>query len=166
MAGSVVKKGGTKSTRTIVIGDSIVRGTDRRFCGCERDSRMVCCLPGARVQDVSQRAESILKGEGTQPEVVVHIGINNMDRKCDEVLQQQFRELRRNLKSRTSRIVISGLLPVPCASEARNRTVVQVNTWLNSWCRREDFRYQDHWDLFWGRWHLYKSTGCISAGRA
>ena len=36
------------SGNAIVVGDSIVRGTDRGFCGNRRDSRMVCCLPGAR----------------------------------------------------------------------------------------------------------------------
>jgi len=46
--------------------------------------------------------------------------------------------------------------PVTCASEARNRKIVQQNTWLKSWCRREGFRYLDHWDLFWDRWDLYK----------
>eukprot|EP00061_Rhincodon_typus_P018443 g47612.t1 len=34
--------------------------------------------PGARVQDVSEQAESSLKGEGEQPEVVVYIGTNDI----------------------------------------------------------------------------------------
>ena len=60
----VAQKGKGESRRTIVIGDSLVRGTDRRFCGSERDSRMVCCLLGARVRDVSDRVFRILKGRG------------------------------------------------------------------------------------------------------
>ena len=48
---------------------------------------------------------------------------------------------------------------MPRASEARNRQIVQLNTWLNSWCRREGFRYLDHWGLFRGRWDLYKKDG-------
>jgi len=48
----------------IVIGDSIARGIDRCFCGCKPDSRLVCCLSGARVKDVSERLQDILKGEG------------------------------------------------------------------------------------------------------
>jgi len=38
----------------------------------------------------------------------------------------------------------------------RNRERVQVNTWLQRWCRREGFSYLDNWTLFWGRWDLYK----------
>eukprot|EP00061_Rhincodon_typus_P009000 g32122.t1 len=56
----------------------VVWGTDRHFCGRKRDSRMACCLPGASVQDVSEQAESNLKGEGEQPEVVVRIGTNDI----------------------------------------------------------------------------------------
>ena len=40
------------------------------------------------------------------------------------VLREQFRELGNRLKSRTSRVTISGLLPMPRASEARNKEVV------------------------------------------
>ena len=69
------------------------------------------------------------------------------------------RDLDRKLKSRTKRVVISGLLSVPCAREAKNRQIVQLNTWLNSWRGREGFRYLDHWGLFRGRWDLYKKDG-------
>eukprot|EP00061_Rhincodon_typus_P005387 g24826.t1 len=40
VAGPAVQRGRTKYSRAIVIGDSIVRGRDRRFCGHDRDSRM------------------------------------------------------------------------------------------------------------------------------
>ena len=68
----------------------LIRGTDRSFCGRVRDSRIVCCLPGARVKDISERFQDILKGEGEQPEVVVHIGTNNIGRKRDEVLKYEY----------------------------------------------------------------------------
>jgi len=45
---------------------------------------------------------------------------------------------------------------VPRASEAGNRERVQLNTWLQGWCRREGFRYFDNWSAFWGRWDLHK----------
>ncbi|XP_072125340.1 transmembrane protein 204 isoform X5 [Mobula birostris] len=108
----VVQKGGTEKRRAVVIGDSIVRGADRRFCGREKDTRMVCCLPGARVRDVSDRVHDILVREGKQPEVVIHVGTNNIGRKRDEVLKCEFRELGRRLKNRISWVTFSGLLPV------------------------------------------------------
>ncbi|XP_062894515.1 V-set and immunoglobulin domain-containing protein 10-like 2 [Mobula hypostoma] len=108
----VVQKRGTEKRRAVVIGDSVVRGADRRFCGREKDTRMVCCLPDARVQDVSDWVHDILVREGKQPEVVIHVGTNDIGRKRDEVLKCEFRELGRRLKNRTSRVAFSGLLPV------------------------------------------------------
>eukprot|EP00061_Rhincodon_typus_P008233 g30665.t1 len=75
---SPFKQGGAKSRRVIVLGDSIVRGTDRSFCGCERDSRTVCCLTGARILDVSEQVWDILKKEGKEPEVIIYIDINDI----------------------------------------------------------------------------------------
>eukprot|EP00061_Rhincodon_typus_P007720 g29705.t1 len=60
--GSVAQKGRGENSKAIVIGDSMVRATDRRFCDTERDSQMVCYLPGARVRDVSDRVFRILEG--------------------------------------------------------------------------------------------------------
>lgn len=46
--------GRVKLDRAIVIGDLLVRRTDKRFYGNKHGSRMACDLPGAKVQDVLQ----------------------------------------------------------------------------------------------------------------
>lgn len=48
-------------------------------------SRMVCYLPGARVQGISEQLHDLLKGEGEQPGTLVHVGTNDIDRKRDEM---------------------------------------------------------------------------------
>ena len=100
---------------------------------------MVCCLPGARVRDASDHVHCVLKWEGDQPDVVVNIGTNDVGRKSEEVLKSEYRELGRKLKSRPPRVVISGLLPVPSASEGRSRMLGRMNTWLRNWCRGHGF---------------------------
>uniref|UniRef100_UPI00398E4FFB uncharacterized protein n=1 Tax=Pristiophorus japonicus TaxID=55135 RepID=UPI00398E4FFB len=158
VAGSAAQEGRKKSGRAI--GDSIGRGIDRRFCGHNRDSRIVCCLPGARIKDVSEQVQDILKREGEQPVVVVHIGTNDIGKKKrDEVLRDEFKELGAKLKSRTSKVVISGLLPMPRASHSRNRRIAQMNTWFEQWCSREGFKFLGHWNRFCGRWDQYKLDG-------
>eukprot|EP00061_Rhincodon_typus_P004678 g23167.t1 len=82
-----------QSDRAILMGDSIVRGTDRRFCGRRRDTRMVHCLLVARVKDVSEQLQNILTGKGEQPDVIVHIGTNDIGRQRDGVLRNEYREL-------------------------------------------------------------------------
>jgi len=157
--GSEAQKGKKGIRREIVVGDAMVRGMDRRFCGRERDSRIVVCLPGAGVLDVSERVGSILKREGNQTDVIVHIGENDVGRKSRGVIREQFREMGARLKSKASRVAISGLLPVPSASEARNREILQLNTWLKDWCKREGFKFIDHWEVFKRGWHLYGKDG-------
>ncbi|XP_059830283.1 uncharacterized protein LOC132396611 [Hypanus sabinus] len=157
--GPSTRKGRREEKRAVVIGDSIVRGADGRFCGEDLESRMVCCLPGAGVRDISDRVQVILKREGKSPDVVVHLGTNDVGRMSEGVLRSEFRELGVKLKGRTSRVTISGLLPVPRASEARNRKIVKINTWLRGWCRREGFRFLDNWALFQGRWDLFRRDG-------
>ena len=155
----VAKKVRGEKSGTVLIGDSLVRGTDRRFCGRNRDTRWVCCLPGARVSDVSERISQVLKGEGEQPQVVVHIGTNDLGRKRDKDVRQAFKDLGCKLKGRTNRVVISGLLPAPRDSEMRNREREELNTWLKGWCRWEGFSFLDNWGSFWGKWDLYKQDG-------
>ena len=63
------------------------------------------------------------------------------------------------LKSKASRVAISGLLPVPSASEARNREILQLNKWLKDWCKKEGFNFIDNWEVFKSGWHLYRKDG-------
>ena len=151
--------GREKSRSGVVIGDSLVKGIHRRVCGKERDSRLVCCLPGAGVSDISDRVFGILKGEGNQTQVVVHVGNHDVGRKRDGDINQKFRELGWKLRTKINRVVISGLLPVTRDSMERNREREHLNLWLMGWCKREGFRYLDNWGSFWGRWDLYKRDG-------
>eukprot|EP00061_Rhincodon_typus_P014586 g41692.t1 len=43
-----------------------------------------------KVKDIAEQLHEILIGEGEQPEVIVHIGTNDIGRKRDEVLWRQF----------------------------------------------------------------------------
>lgn len=53
-------------------------------------------------------------------------------------------------------MVISRVLPVLHAGEGKNREIGDLNVWLRSWCRKQGFRFLDHWDLFWDKGELYK----------
>jgi len=77
---------------------------------------MVCCLPGARVRDISDQLERFLEREGEDPVVVVHVGTNNIGRTRKEDLFGDFEELGIKLKNRSSRVIISGLLLEPRAN--------------------------------------------------
>ncbi|KAK4823952.1 hypothetical protein QYF61_008338 [Mycteria americana] len=65
-----------KRRRVIVVGDSLLRGTEGPICRTDPPLREVCCLPGARVKDVMRILPSLLWAatqEGTEaPNLSTH----------------------------------------------------------------------------------------------
>lgn len=158
MVQKAIQEGGAKR-QVVVIGDSIIRGIDSILCKPDRESRMVCCLPGARVQDISDRLERILEREGEDPVVVVHVGTNNIGKARMEDLFGDYKALGTKLRNRSSRVIISGLLPEPRANWLRDKNIREVNTWLKEWCGKEGFHFMGHWHQFWNRGDLYRWDG-------
>ena len=58
------------------MGDSILRKTDRTL---SKGEDVVVCLPGARIEHVTERVENVL-GHGQGGSILVHVGTNNADR--------------------------------------------------------------------------------------
>ena len=67
---------GCERTSTIYVGDSIVRKTDRSL---SKGKDVVVCLPGARIEHVTERVKKIM-GRGNGGSIVVHVGTNNADK--------------------------------------------------------------------------------------
>ncbi|XP_056375946.1 uncharacterized protein LOC130273348 [Hyla sarda] len=156
------KEGGRstgQARQVLVVGDSIIRGTDRAICHKDRDRRTVCCLPGARVRHIADRVDRLLGGAGEDPAVMVHIGTNDKVRGRWSVLKNDFRDLGRKLKARTSKVVFSEILPVPRATPERQREIREVNKWLRSWCRKEGFGFMENWADFAVGYRLYRRDG-------
>lgn len=45
----------TRKKRVVVVGDSTLRGAEGPTCEPDQTHREVCCLPGARVKDVTRK---------------------------------------------------------------------------------------------------------------
>ena len=67
---------GFKRNSAIYVVDSIVRKTDTRL---NKGEDLVVCLPGARIEHVTERVEKIM-GRGKGGSLLVHIGTNNADK--------------------------------------------------------------------------------------
>ena len=65
---------GIKRNSTIYVGDSLVRKTDSRL---NNDDDIVVCLPGERIEHVTERVQRIM-GLGNGVTILVHIGTNNL----------------------------------------------------------------------------------------
>ena len=67
---------GIKRNSRIYVGDYIVRKTDSRL---SKREDVVVCLPGARIEHVTGRIETIM-GRGNGGSIPVHVGTNNADK--------------------------------------------------------------------------------------
>lgn len=148
-----------QARQVLVVGDSIIRGTDRAICHKDRDRRTVCCLPGARVRHIADRVDRLLGGAGENPAVMVHIGTNDKVRGRWSVLKNDFRDLGQKLRARTSKVIFSEILPVPRATPERQREIREVNKWLKNWCRKEGFGFLENWADFCLGYRLYARDG-------
>ena len=73
---------------------TILRKTDRTL---SKGEDVVVCLPGARIEHVTERVENVL-GHGQGGSILVHVGTNNADRDGTTRIVKRYRELVETLK--------------------------------------------------------------------
>ena len=140
---------GFKRNSTIYVGDSIVRKTDTRL---SRGEDVVVCLPGARIEHVTERVEQIM-GRGYGGSILVHVGTNNTDKEGTTAIVEKYKNLLKKTKqARAGQIILSGILPVfgNRIDGYRNSKWMAINGMVKRICKKEDVGYLDLWDSFVG----------------
>ncbi|PIK40491.1 hypothetical protein BSL78_22652 [Apostichopus japonicus] len=158
--GSVVvnsgKWGQEKSKgRMVLCGDSLVRYVDREFCRADKAKRVRVCLPGAKIQDVSNRVNKIVSDEEV---VVVQVGTNNVQKESQNIIQSRYHELMCRLASTRAKVVICSLLP-RFDNKVLSEKIVTLNGLLYSLCADFGFTFVDMWSSFQGRRDLFARDG-------
>ena len=155
---------GIKRNATIYVGDSIIRKTDSRL---SKGEDVVVCLPGARIEHVTERVEKIV-GRGNGGTILVHIGTNNTDKEGTTAIVEKYRKLLKKTKqARLGQIILSEILPV-CGNRIqgyRNSKRMAVNGMVERLCKEEDVGYVDMWDSFVGNEELYFRDGLHLSGK-
>ena len=146
------------------MGDSIVRKTDTRLSNGED---VVVCLPGARIEHVSERVEQIM-GRGNGGSILVHIGTNNADKEGTTAIVEKYRNLLKKTKqARAGHIILSGILPVfgNKIHGYRNSKRMAVNGMVKRFARK---RKWDTWSCgtaLWGKKKCTREMACILVER-
>ena len=155
---------GIKRNTTIYVGDSIIRKTDTRL---SKGEDVVVCLPGARIEHVTERVEKIV-GRGKGGTILVHVGTNNTDKEGTTAIVDKYRKLLKKTKqARLGQIILSGILPV-CGNRIqgyRNSKRMAVNGMVERLCKEEEVGYLDMWDSFVGNEELYFRDGLHLSGK-
>ena len=118
---------GVRKRARVVVGDSIVRKTDRVL---NKGNDVVVCLPVAKIEAITERVENIVDlGKGGS--VLVHVGTNNVEREGTTAIVRKYRKLGRTLKQmRAEQVILSGILPV-----IGRRGHIYQNCLLTCWSR-------------------------------
>uniref|UniRef100_A0A8C3HUE0 SGNH hydrolase-type esterase domain-containing protein n=1 Tax=Chrysemys picta bellii TaxID=8478 RepID=A0A8C3HUE0_CHRPI len=134
--------------RMVVVGDSLLRGTESSICHPNRENREVCCLPGARIHNVTERLLRLIKPLDRYPFLLLHVGTNDTAKNDLERITADYVALGRRIKEFEAQVVFSSILPVEGKGLGRDHRIVEVNKWLRRWCQREGFGFFDHGMVF------------------
>ena len=151
---------GTKRNSRIYVGDSIVRKTDTRL---SRGEDVVVCLPGARIEHVTERVEQIM-GRGYGGSIRVHV----TDKEGTTAIVDKYRKLLKKTKeAMVEQIILSGILPVfgNRIDGYRNSKRMAINGMVKRLCKEEDVGYVDLWDSFVGKEEMYVRDGLHLSGK-
>ena len=139
---------GIKRKSRIFVGDSIVRKTDTRL---SKEEDVVVCLPGARIEHVTERVEKIM-GRGKGGTILVHI------------VDKYRKLLKKTKEARVEQIILSGILPVfgNRIDGYRNSKRMAINGMVKRLCKEEDV---DLWDSVVGKEGMYARDGLHLNGK-
>ena len=146
---------GALRTERVFMGDSILRKADRTL---SKGEDVVVCLPGARIEHVTERVENVL-GHGQGGSILVHVGTNNADRDGTTRIVKRYRELVETLKkTRVEQNILSGILPVMGGRGAtfRNCKRMEINALLEQMCEEESRICRFVGIFCWERRHVYE----------
>ena len=159
---------GALRTERVFMGDSILRKTDRTLT---KGEDVVVCLPGARIEHVTERVENVL-GHGQGGSILVHVGTNNADRDGTTRIVKRYRELVETLKkTRVEQIILSGILPVMSGRGVMysNCKRMAINALLEQMCEEEGVGFVGIfcWErrYVYDRWPPFKRKGRSSVLR-
>ena len=155
---------GALRTERVFIGDSMLRKTDKTL---SKGEDVVICLPGARIEHVTDRVENVL-GHGQGGSILVHVGTNNADREGTTRIVQRYRQLVGKLKkTRVEQIILSGILPVIGGRGVtyRNCKRMAINALVEQMCEEEGVGFLDLWGRFVGKEDMYVRDGLHLSGK-
>ena len=122
---------------------------------------VVVCLPGTRIEHVTERVEKIM-GRGKGGTILVHVGTNNADKEGTTAIVDKYRNLLKKTKeARVGQVILSGIVPVfgNRIDGYRNSKRMAINGMMKRLCNEADLGYVDLWDSFVGKEDMYVRDG-------
>ena len=146
----------------LLVGDSLVAREAGRFFSQLRPANRAQAFPGARVKKVTEEVAKLnLHRDST---LLLTVGGNDLflkNRRCgsSERIVRDFDQLIKTAKSKTSRLIVVGLVPRDYRSREDYSRAIGVNRRLETLCQSYSIRFIDPWATFYGRVNLFQRDG-------
>ncbi|XP_048824010.1 uncharacterized protein LOC125703493 [Lagopus muta] len=119
-----------KERRVIVVGDSLLKGTEGPICRPDPTRREVCCLPGARVRDISRKLPGLIRPSDYYPLLVVQVGSDDTAKRSLRAIKNDFKGLGRVLDGAGMQVIFSSIPSVAGKDSERIKKALLINKWL------------------------------------
>lgn len=123
--------------RILVIGDSVLRGTEVPICLPNNLSIEVCCLLGTYIQDIEKRIPGRIKLEYCYHLLVFQARSHEIATRKQKNIKEDFTSLGKMLKGLGAQVVFSVVLPFRDWDPGKRQRTDQLNDCLHGWCHAE-----------------------------
>ena len=144
---------------TRLIGDSIIREQLQEFCGRCPATRKRFCIPGARLRDITAACDEVTRDADTDTLLIIHAGTNDVHCSNSEDLLEKFKLMIETYKTKTNRLVISGILPRIDAGRDFYNKAYSTNNRLKALCLQVNVKFINLWDQFYDEPALFHDDG-------
>ena len=151
--------GSLQETEIMIYGDSRTRFLDRAFCEKNREKRMRVCLPGAKLKDLSDRLDDVIRGSRPDSVVIVHGGVNDVGNTLSEELFGTYKTMVAKLVKSRRKCIITGILPKYRAGLEWSSRALGMNERVRKLCKENNIQFLDYWGRFWDKKELYSMDG-------
>ena len=142
-----------------LIGDSLVREQLFEFVARAPATRRRLCIPGGGVQDVIDSVNDLTKQAPATTTYVIHVGTNDIQRFRSEELLDKYRQMIKAYKEKSSKVILSGIIPRRQAGQRFYSFASSINRRLANLCSEENIGFVNTWDHFYYDDSLFSIDG-------
>ncbi len=118
-------------------------------------------MPGAGIDDVTDLFDQVSEEVTNESLFVVHTGTNDVRKTLSEDLLDTYRKLIQQYKTKSSKVMISGVLPRIAADSGFYSKTFSLNNRLETLCKEHGIKFVNMWNDFHNKPGLFKEMGYI-----
>ena len=99
-----------KGRRGIVVGDSLLWGTEGSICRPDPTCKEVCCLPWAHIRDIARKVPGLVCSSDYCPLLIVQVGSDEIAQGSLQAIKKDIRGLGQMVEGVGAQVLFSSLL--------------------------------------------------------